>query len=62
MSENRGGSTTVLRRLDSIDLEALVRRATEVHATLASPHLGDVVAVAAEVKRLGFAIERVQQR
>jgi hypothetical protein len=26
------------------------------------PHFGDVVSVAAEVQRLGFAIERVQQR
>jgi len=26
------------------------------------PHFGDVVSVAAEVERLGFAIERVQQR
>ncbi len=26
------------------------------------PHFGDVVGVAAEVQRLGFAIERVQQR
>ena len=62
MSESRGHSTTRLRTLDSIDLDALVRRANEVHATLAAPHLGDVVGVAAEVQRLGFAIERVQQR
>ena len=26
------------------------------------PHFGDVVSIAAEVERLGFAIERVQQR
>ena len=26
------------------------------------PHAGDIVVVAAEVQRLGFAIERVQQR
>ena len=62
MSQSRGRSTTVLGTLDSIDLDALVRRATEVHATWASPHHGDVVGVAAEVQRLGFAIERVQQR
>lgn len=62
MSESRGRSTTVLGTLDSIDLDALVRRAGEVHATFAPGHLGDVVGVAAEVQRLGFAIERVQQR
>ena len=29
---------------------------------MSAPHFGDVVGVAAEVQRLGFAIERVQQR
>ncbi len=45
----------------SIDLDALVRRASEFRID-AHPHFGDVVGVAAEVQRLGFAIERVQQR
>ena len=64
MSDRRGASA-VLDRLDTVgtvELAALVRRATEVHATFAPAHRGDVVGVAAEVQRLGFAIERVQQR
>lgn len=62
MSPSRGRSTTASRTLDSTDLEALVRWAGEVHATLVPPPRGDVVGVAAEVQRLGLAIERVQQR
>jgi hypothetical protein len=45
----------------SIDLDALVRRAPEFTIDV-HPHFGDVAGVAAEVQRLGFAIERVQQR
>jgi hypothetical protein len=62
MLPSRDRSTTVSRTLETIDLDALVRRASEVHATFASPHLGDVAGVAAELQGLGLAIERVQQR
>jgi hypothetical protein len=62
MSESRHRSTIVLHPLGRIDLDALVRRAGEVHATFAVPHPGNLAGVAAEVQRLGFAIERVLQR
>ena len=49
MSQSRGRSVVVGRTVQQareIDLDALVRRAGEVHATLVAHHRGDVVGVA----------------
>ncbi len=68
MNEIRGSVATsnALKNLDAINLDVLRSRATQVRGALREAGVererGDVVGVAAEVQRLGFAIERVQRR
>jgi hypothetical protein len=62
ISDRSVATARALETVGAIDLDVLLRRAHEVRSITTHAHLGDVVSVAAEVQRLGFAIERVQQR
>jgi hypothetical protein len=65
MSEtsDRAVATKKARELvGAVNLDILLSRATEVRSARRCSRSGDVVGVAAEVQRLGLAIERVQQR
>jgi hypothetical protein len=62
ISDRSIATLKALEKVGSIDLDVLLSRADEVRSVTTHPHFGDVVSVAAEVQRLGFATERVQQR
>ena len=77
ISDRSAATLTALEKVGAINHDLLLSRAAEVQASLrrveraiesdaighrSMIHFGDVVGVAAEVQRLGFATERVQQR